>query len=236
LAQAWLGIDASAVGHRFNVISHGGTLLAVLSVYRRDLLGLLRAASAPSRHRPEASLLLALFIATAPLALVLLPGVEAFVIEMESRPRWVGLALIVTATLLLVASRLARDADAPDTPPSPRQALSVGLVQLVAVLPGISRSGSTIAAALWNGMSPTAATRFSFLLSIPAVTGAMLKDAMTRSASGAQDTAALLVGFLASFVVGVLSLRLLLRVVARGRLVYFAPYLLVVGLLAVVVG
>ncbi len=239
LAQAWLGISADRAGHTFNIVVHAGTLLAVLWTYRGDLGHMLRVALRPTLASPERSLLVAVILGTLPLGLVLLPGVEAFVVHMEQRVRWVGVALLITAGMLTVASRLQRRVSNDIVvAPLPWQAFVVGMVQLFAVLPGISRSGSTIVAGLLVGLHPTQAAAFSFLLSVPAVLGATVKELTTLGVegSGNLDVTAFALGFATSLSVGLMSLGLLLRIVNRGRLGIFVPYLLVVGTIAIVLG
>jgi undecaprenyl-diphosphatase len=240
LAQAWLGIDAESAGHRFNITVHAGTLLAVVWVFRKDVRALLRAAVRPTVASPERTMIFMMILACLPLGIVLLPGVEAMVVTMEGQVRWVGLALLSTAVILFFAFRGQRGA-APtpsNAPPSPRQAFFIGVAQLMAVLPGISRSGSTIAAGLAVGLDRGAAARFSFLISIPAITAASLKEALevARSSADPVDPLPYAVGFATSLAVGLLSLRGLLYLVDRGRVGVFVLYLLCVGAIAVAVG
>jgi undecaprenyl-diphosphatase len=105
------------------------------------------------------------------------------------------------------------------------------VVQGIAVLPGVSRSGSTIAAGLALGLSPERAARFSFLLSLPAIVGASVleldSDAFTTEGLGP----AYLLGALTSLVSGLFALKLLVMIVHRGKLWAFAPYVALVGLL-----
>ena len=259
LAQQWLGIDPAAAGHTFNIVVHAGTLLAVLLFYRRDLAALARAALHLGRRQPDPkasskqpdpkassqrpdpqatptpaearALLIALFVGTLPLALALVPTVEQTVITAEGAPRWIGAAFLITAALLAFSHRR-RDRTGTRAVPTPWQALAIGLSQLVAILPGISRSGATMAAALGLGLGRLAAARFSFLLSIPAILGASLKESLGVWQHGAPaiDPAAFAVGFLVSFVVGALTLRLLVALLVRVGLLPFVPYLVGLGL------
>jgi undecaprenyl-diphosphatase len=242
LAQAWLGIDAAAAGHRFNIVVHAGTLLAVVWLYRRDLWELLGAALHLRRATASRSLLVALVVGTLPLALALVPGVKTVVIAMEKRVPLVGVALLTTAALLALAGwSTRRPADGAQSSDRirPAIALVIGLAQVTAVLPGISRSGATIATALLLGVPPAQAARFSFLLMVPAVLGATLDeavDALEASTTGGVDAMSFAVGFVTSFVVGLAALRWLLRLVGQGRLIVFVPYLLLLGLAAIIVG
>ena len=239
LAQRWLDIDAAAAGHRFNIVVHAGTLLAVLWVYRADLLRLLRSL-APGGEAPARRMILSLAIGTLPLALVLVPAVEEAVVAMESRPMWIGGGLLLTAAILGFAHRARNPTGDPEAVPTAGQALVIGLLQLFAIVPGISRSGSTIAAALALGLPRLPAARFSFLLSIPAILGASLKEVLeivqAPASASAADPLPYLLGFLTSFVVGLLSLRLLVHLLVRVGLLPFVPYLIVLGLAALLIG
>ncbi|MEX1364835.1 MAG: undecaprenyl-diphosphate phosphatase, partial [Nannocystaceae bacterium] len=170
---------------------------------------------------------------------VLLPGVEDAILTVESHPRLVGGCLLLTATILFVAFRRPSEAGDEIEPPPPtaRRAILVGLAQLFAVLPGVSRSGSTIAAGLGLNMSRAAAARFSFLISIPAILGAtVLELTKLGEETAAIDPLPYLVGFVVSFVVGLACLRLLLLLVRRGKIGGFVIYLVVLGLAAIVWG
>ena len=117
-----------------------------------------------------------------------------------------------------------------------KQAVLVGLVQGVAIIPGVSRSGSTIAVGLFLGLNREAAAKYSFLLSIPAILGAgalILKDI---SSAGASSIGVLIIGSLTSCIVGYCSLIFLMHIVKKGNLHLFAPYCWLAGLMAIILG
>lgn len=239
LAQAFFGVDPQAGGHRFSIVAHAGTLLAVIWMYRGDVLELAMVPLQPLTPSPARSTLLMMVLATLPLGLVLLPGVEDAILTVESHPRLVGGCLLLTAAILFVAFRRPSEAgdEVEPPPPTARQAVLVGLAQLFAVLPGVSRSGSTIAAGLGLSMSRAAAARFSFLISIPAILGAtVLELTKLGEEAAAIDPLPYLIGFVVSFVVGLACLRLLLLLVRRGKIGGFVIYLVVLGLAAVIWG
>lgn len=239
LAQAFFGVDPQTGGHRFSIVAHVGTLLAVIWMYRRDVLELAVVPLHPLTPSPARTTLVMMVVATLPLGLVLLPGVEDAILTVESHPRLVGGCLLLTATILFVAFRRPSEAGDEIDPPPPTagQAILVGLAQLLAVLPGVSRSGSTIAAGLGLNMSRAAAARFSFLISIPAILGAtVLELTKLGEEAAAIDPLPYLVGFVVSFVVGLACLRLLLLLVQRGKIGGFVIYLVALGLAAVIWG
>lgn len=241
LAEHLLGVSGEAAGHSFNIVVHAGTLLAVVLHYRRDLVALVRAAlllrpsgHVPSDTSPDADarpLLLALIVGTLPLAAALAPPVEALVIAAEHAPPALAAAFLATAAALLFAHLRSRAGGR--AVPRPGEALLIGLAQLVAILPGVSRSGATMAAAMALGLGRLPAARFSFLLSVPAILGASLKEALDLAAEGAPpaiSAASYAIGFATSFVVGALTLRLLLHLLGRVGLLPFVPYLVLLGL------
>ena len=238
LAQAWLGIDPAAAGHRFNIVAHAGTLIAVVWVYRTDVLELLRAVAKPTAHRRLLGMIL---LASIPLGLVLIPGVEETVIAIESSVRIIGGAFLLTAAILFVAFRgqSEESGELTDTPPSPKQSILVGLAQVVAIIPGISRSGATIAAGIGVGLPRADAARFSFLISLVAVGGAATKETIEIATTAEPlpgGPLPLLAGFVTSLVVGLLCLRALLYLVKQGRVLPFVIYLLLLAGAAITLG
>ncbi len=190
----------------------------------------------PNRVGPPVNtaraLLLALIVATLPLALALTDTVEHIVLTAEGSTHYVAAGFIATA--LLLAFSHARSNLSGLEAPRPWQGLLIGLAQLVAILPGVSRSGTTMAAAMALGLGRLPAARFSFLLSIPAILGASLKEALAlwqHGAGVAIDPAAFALGFATSFAVGTLTLRALMRLLVRVGLLPFVPYLLTLGVL-----
>jgi undecaprenyl-diphosphatase len=243
LAQAWLGVDAEAAGHSFNIVVHFGTLLAVLVVFRRDLVALVRGLFVPPGEvgpaRWARATWLALIVASLPLAVVLIPGVEDSIVRMEGEVRWIGAALLITAALLAFTHRRQVPVDDVNEPPKLRDALLIGIAQLFAVTPGISRAGASIAAGLGLGLGRARAARFSFLLSIPAVTAATAKEGLELLLGNEPlqfDAGPFLLGALVSFVVGLASLELLLHLIKRFGMLPFVPYLLALGTAALVIG
>lgn len=241
LGQAWLGIDPESAGHRFNIVLHAGTLIAVIWVYRQDVRKLFGVLVRPMQDTPDRRRLLRMLLASLPLGIALIPAVEALVVSMETQVRLVGFALLVTAAILFAAFRPGRgEGETTEEPPTAKQAILIGIAQVCAVLPGISRSGSTIAAGLAVGLDRPRAARFSFLISLIAVGGATAKellDILGDSASG--ESIAIIpfaAGFVASLIVGLLSLRGLLYLVGKGRMLGFVIYLLLMGGIAIAVG
>ncbi|SLM29729.1 Undecaprenyl-diphosphatase [Desulfamplus magnetovallimortis] len=148
---------------------------------------------------------------------------------------FVGCMLLVTGTFLWLTRNL-QQSESGIMEMTFKQAIIIGICQGVAVLPGISRSGSTISASLFMGINRETAGRFSFILSIPAIVGAELLSLKDFFDKGISFDISILYGTLISFVVGYLALIVLLRIVRQGKLYLFAPYCWILGAVAVVCG
>ncbi|MEZ5338814.1 MAG: undecaprenyl-diphosphate phosphatase [bacterium] len=236
LAQQILGMNPQGV--TTEIVLHLATLISVLVVYGRDLLALLR----EKRWNYIGALLLATIV-TAALALPFKDRIEALV-DGPQAVHYVGICLLITAALLLLAEFMEKRLGAvpgPDPLATPGwgRALAAGVAQACAVLPGISRSGSTISSMLLYGLDYGRAARYSFLLSVPAILGAVvlsLPDMAADTASGNVPLPALLAGFASAAVCGVLAIRFLLVLLRRRRLYYFSIYCAAVGLWALLGG
>jgi len=227
-------IGLPSTGLIFELLLHLATLAAVIYYYRTDVVGLTvavpRALSAPRLgydQDPEVRLGILVIIASVPTAVIGLFFKDHFE-RLAQQTEAVGVALLVTAILLLATHWIR---------PKEREinawmAMAIGIAQGLAITPGISRSGATIALALLLGISTLNAARFSFLISIPAITGAAvlkLKDGF-----GDLNLTAALVGFIVALVSGYLALRWLVALVQARRFAAFAPYCALVGIMAMV--
>lgn len=225
----------------FAVVVHWGTVLAVVVSLRRELWALVRAAASGLwARRPlgssEARLAWLLALATVPAAAA---GVlfEQQVERAFGAPETVALLLWGTALLLLAGERLAGDSSRELSQIRAQDGLLIGLAQALALLPGISRSGATMAAGVGRGLSRPAAARFSFLLGVPIMLGAgavALAD-LSRQPGAASLIAPLLVGFFSAAAVGLLAIRWLLAYLSRGSLRVFAGYCALAGAAALAV-
>ncbi len=239
LVQHLFGITEPTIF--FDVSLHVGTLCAVLIVFRRDIKNILfsiwHAAAFVSgknkgwnpQDREGLKLTLLIMVGSIPTAMIGL-GLK----QMEhlfSSVSLVGSMLIITGTVLWL-TRYRKEKGVGVAGFSWTRALGIGIVQGVAVLPGISRSGATIAAGLFLGLDRETAARFSFLLCIPAIIGAELLSAGDLFSGQASLDAATLLGTLTAFIVGYGALKILLKIVRQGSFYLFAPYCFAVGGLA----
>jgi undecaprenyl-diphosphatase len=240
------GVKFSGPPLLFDTMVHVGTLAAVFIVLRKDIWGLIR--------RPVQALTGYLIIGTLPAVVFALAFKDTIEKAFDSG-RFLGFAFLVTSALLLTAELLSRRFDGPDGAGRPGKkenmnwldALIIGLLQGVAITPGISRSGATLSGALSRRLSRDFAARFSFLLSIPAILGALvlqLKELADRTGletaaeAGAGETGIgllpVLAGTVAAAVVGFFSIRLMLKIVRERSLFGFAMYTAILGALALV--
>ena len=214
-----------------NLVLHLGTLIPVLYVYRESLLGIVKDAfkfELPLAERPGIRLMAWMIIGSIPTAAIGLGFKDRFE-AMFGQPLVIGGAFLLTGVMLL-ATRWIPKGNTGEDGIRWWQALLIGLVQGLAITPGISRSGSTIAVGLLLGLDREFAARYSFLLSIPAIAGASLLELKDLQLTTDQ-MGPLLVGFLCALVSGYLALVFLLKLVKQGAFWKFSPYLcLVAGL------
>ena len=225
----------------FDVLLHMATLAAVCGAYRQDVRGILlevwhmgtnpfrrrenRSAPQPSARR----LLLLLVLGTLPLGLAVLG--EEWVERLSRSGLFIGIALICTGFLLFLSDYLPKGRkDLGRT--GPGDALLIGLTQALAVLPGLSRSGSTVTAGLARGLDRETAVKYSFLLSVPAILGANLLKLVeaVRCGIAPDRLPACLLGMGAAAVSGWLSIRVLRSLTRRGRFSAFRWYCWGLGL------
>lgn len=226
LARAFFGWNDSGFGLAFDVATHVGTLLAILVYFREDILGM---ASALPRifagADPDARRLRHIVIGTVPVVIV--GALFADAIEARTRtPEVAAVTLAVGALLFFAVERWATQWRQDDRGMGAVQALTFGIAQATALVPGVSRSGSTIIAGMTMGYTRAAAARFGFLLGIPAILAAAAKEALEFRHTGLApgDATLFLVGGVTAFVVGYLTVRFFMRYLASHSLAVFAWY------------
>ncbi|MFH1501899.1 MAG: undecaprenyl-diphosphate phosphatase [Candidatus Eisenbacteria bacterium] len=232
LAEYLLGVRSPGV--TFEVFVHFGTALAVLVYFRARIVDVVRAvalrAARREHDRSDATLGLLLLLGTVPAALVGLV-LEGRVEAAFGSPVLVSVLLIVTGVILWLTRRIP---EGTRTRGGVRDALLIGLAQAAAILPGISRSGSTISAGLRLGLTRGAAAEFAFLLSLPVILGATAMSVGDALGAGSREGAAVAVGTLAAFGSALPAIAVLMRVVKAGTFHRFAYYCWTAGLLALV--
>ena len=225
LAESLLGLETPGVV--VEVTLHVATLLAVVLVYQRRLVGVVVGAIAGNR---AAWRVVALFsLATLPAAIVGVLFADFFERTFESL-FVVGVSFLVTGLILWTTKWVSEGAQTAQ--PSVAGALAIGLAQAVAIFPGISRSGSTVATALWLRVEPVRAAEFSFILAIPAIAGAaVLQIPDLADGVGGVGYGPLALSFVASLVSGIAAIKLLIASLRSQAFHCFAPYLWGLGAL-----
>jgi undecaprenyl-diphosphatase len=228
LLHEWLGVTEN--GLAFDVALHFGTLMALLIYFHKDLFKLARAIFIKSEQTRLAWLLLA---ATIPAVIggVLLEDLAESTFRSSTL---VACNLILVGFLIIGAEAYARrqkhKTKLNDT--TAKQALSVGLAQAVAIIPGVSRSGATITTGIFMGLDRVSATRFSFLLGVPIMFGAITKVMLDGGITQVQnETGIFAVGVLSAFISGLFAIGFMLKYLAKHSLNIFAYYRIVLGVL-----
>ncbi|MGB9694582.1 MAG: undecaprenyl-diphosphatase UppP [Caldisericaceae bacterium] len=225
----------------FTMGLHVGTLLAVILYYIKDVIRLFKGIFSIFKkvRTPEEEfyLKLAVYIIVAMIPAGLFGVILSKKVELAfSSPHTVSLLFFVTAAILLLANFDFVREPVSLSQMSLKNALVVGFMQIVSLLPGVSRSGSTIAGGVYSGMKKNDAARFSFLLSIPMIFGASLfeaKDMFNSTVAGVSATE-LFVGMVVAFIVGLLSIRFFFKLVQKTKFYVFATYCVVIGIVGLI--
>lgn len=213
----------------FTVVLHFATALSTLVVYRKDVWEILRGLFA-FKDNEGLQFSLKIILSMVPAALVGLFFEDELEKLFSGNILLVGSMLLVTALLLFLADR----AKTTHKNVSYSNSLVIGLAQAVAMLPGISRSGATIATSVLLGVDKQKAARFSFLMVVPLILGKIAKDILSGELNFQADNIGVLsAGFVAAFVAGLLACTWMIRLVRNSRLTFFAVYCLIVGCIAI---
>lgn len=231
LARAVFGWDLGPYALAFDVAVHVGTLAAVVGYFWRDLVALTLALPAACRRGATGSARLAQLVAVGTLPIVPAGFLYTDAVEAALRTPLVAAAMLALVGVLLVlverAGRRARE----EASLRMDEAFGVGVAQALALIPGVSRSGATITMGMALGLRRDAAARFAFLLGVPAIAAAALKEGAALAGRGLDGETALIfaVGTITSAGVGYATVTYFLRFVARHRLDVFAGYRLVLA-------
>ncbi len=256
LGQYIFGIKESTLF--FDISLHIGTLIAVVIIFFDNIKTMfisiiqifqillkfnlnLNDFNKHVKENPDIRLLFLIIVGSVPTAIIGL-FLKQYVDALFDSINFVGTMLIITGTFLwLTRGVKIGDVRIDDSIMNfgYKQAFFIGFCQGIAVVPGISRSGATIAAGLFAGIKRETAAKFSFLLSIPAIIGAELlglKDILIGDIGAVYINMATLYGTFIAFVVGYVALKVLLNIVKIGKLHFFGPYCWILGVIAIVSG
>lgn len=241
LVQRMFGLKPSL---SFTIATHVGTLVAILLVFRREVMELLSGLGsafaalvrgklkAVYRDDEQVRLLTMVVLALFPTAVAGLL-IKKYLLNWMSQSGFMGLALIVNGGVLF-ATRYLKVGKKADRAPGLPDSLAIGLAQGLAVTYGLSRSGLTISTALFRRLGTEFAVRFSFLIAIPAIVGVQILEAATETGTAQVELKCNWLAAVVSAVVGYIFLRFLVGVVRRGKLSFFAYYCWLAGAFALV--
>jgi undecaprenyl-diphosphatase len=220
ITQKLLELDPPLI---FDVMLHVGTLIVVIIVFRKDIVDIIKAVAKRDFETEEGKLALLIIVGSVPIAVIGL-FFHDVIESLFSNLLAVGVALIITGSVLIFSEKRVgkRKMGIPDS-------LLVGLAQGAALIPGISRSGITVATGLLRKIGKATAFRYSFLLSVPAVLGATVMESRDI-VMGNIDMAPLFLGATISMIVGYVSLKLLQRIIMNEKFHLFAYYCWAVGI------
>ena len=226
LTSYFLGVENP--GLIFEIVLHVGTLFSVL-VYFRSPIGQLLLSAFNPEMKEQRRMLGYLIVSSLPAAVIGLSFRHYFE-SISNQPQVVALLLFVTGTLLLLPRFFPKNRG--DSDITLRSALIMGFGQAFAILPGISRSGSTIVSGMLSGANPAKVAEFSFLMAIPAISGAAILAMFELDKIDASLMTPFLIGGLVSFVSGLIAVYAVLSSIRKGKFEYFAYYCFAVGTIA----
>ena len=228
----------------FDVLLHFATLLAICVVYRQDIANMIKEFFGffkDMRHptpdekepKPARRLLLMIVVATLPLVIVL--PLKNYIDLLNNNTYFIGFTFLMTGVVLLISDRM-QNGKKTEKNMTVGDALKIGLVQAVATLPGVSRSGTTITAGMASGLNRNFAVRFSFLMSLPAVLGATLVTLINAVNEGVDTTRlpAYLLGMAVAGVTGYFAIKLVKLLSQKGKFGKFCYYCFAAGILTIV--
>ena len=230
IAKELLGVEIEE-NLTFDVILHAATVLSTIVVLWHEVWRLLKGLFS-RRFNEEQAYILKIVVSMIPI------GIVGFLFKEQINAlldapwilAFVGAMLLLTAALLAFAY-YARPRQRETI--SYRDAFIIGLAQACAAMPGLSRSGSTIATGLLLGNKKTAVAQFSFLMVLAPILGETLLAAAGGELTASVATGPLVAGFLASFITGCLACRFMIEIVKRGRLIWFAVYCALAGIISI---
>lgn len=232
LAKVMFGYDKSAgESMLLTVILHAATALSTMVIFRKEIIEIITGLFSWKKEQVEFSGKIILSMIPAAVVGVLFD--EQLEALFDKQILLVGLMLIITGALLFLADR----AKNTNKKVSWSNAIVIGIAQMIAILPGISRSGATISTSVLLGIDRTRAAKFSFLMVVPLILGKMAKDILGGEISYAEgDLVPLLAGFGAAFVTGLVACTWMIALVKKSKLSYFAYYCFVVAAIAIAKG
>jgi len=216
----------------FTVVVHFATALSTIVVFRKDIFEIVQGIL-QWKWNEEFKFSLKILLSMVPAVIIGLAFSDQLEAFFNGDILFVGFMLIITALLLWLADRAKKTTKKV----SFKSAFVIGVAQAIAILPGISRSGATIATSVLLGIDRARAARFSFLMVVPLILGKIAKDILSGNISTETSHLGLLTaGFLAAFVFGIFACTWMIAIVKKSKLSYFAVYCFVVGVISIIFG
>ncbi|BFP41599.1 undecaprenyl-diphosphate phosphatase [Flavobacteriaceae bacterium GF1] len=213
----------------FTVVLHFATALSTIVVFRKDVWDIIKGLFR-FKWNEETQFSLKILLSMVPAALVGFLLEDFMEVFFDGAIIIVGIMLIITAVLLYLADM----AKTTEKGVSYRSAFIIGMAQMVAMLPGISRSGATISTSVLLGIDKTKSARFSFLMVVPLILGKVAKDILSGDINfESTQISAMGAGFAAAFIAGMAACTWMIKLVRQSKLTYFAIYCLIIGLIAI---
>ncbi len=229
LAERMVGFKPQ--GLFFEVVVHVATLLSVFIAYRARIAALLRGML--SRDADSLRFAGLILLASVPAGVVGVVFKDFFEQSFHS-PVMLGWNFLITAVLLWSTKYALQRAPVESAPITPLRAFMIGVGQAIAIIPGISRSGTTIAVALWSGVKPAVAAEFSFLMSIVVIAGSGILQAREIPPGFDPFSPGIVLAFLSALVAGVVAIRFLVALLKSSRFHSFAPYCAALGIFCLI--
>jgi len=230
LAKAIMGVEIEE-DVTFTVLVHGATVLSTIVVFHRDLWKIIKD-SLRLEWNESTQYVVKIGVSMIPVLFIGVFLKDELELLFDGNVMFVGFMLLITAVLLGVTFFVKKTGNEI----SFLSAIIIGLAQAVAVLPGISRSGATIATGLLLGNKKESVTKFSFLMVLVPIIGANMLDLIDGELSASSNMAPMALGFVAAFISGLIACKLMIKIVNSGKLIYFAIYCLLVGIVAIYFG
>jgi len=216
----------------FTVVLHFATALSTVIVFRKDIIEIFKGIL-KFQWNNETQFLAKIMLSTLPAAFVGLFFEKELEQFFGGKVLFVGFMLLITAVLLWLADQSKNT----DKPVSFKDSVLIGISQAIAILPGISRSGSTIATSVLLGNDKSKAARFSFLMVLPLIFGKIGKDILDGDVTAHMESnTPLIIGFFAALISGYFACKWMIAIVKKSKLIYFSVYCFIVGTIAVAVG
>lgn len=228
LANYFFGIDEPN-NLQFAVALHGGTVLSTIVVFWSEIVKLTKGLF-KFKMNDETVFVINIFISMVPIAFVGLFFKDQIETLFTSNILLVGSMLLVTAVLLTFAHK----AKPRKRMVTPKRAFIIGLAQAVAIVPGLSRSGATISTGLLLGVKREEVSKFSFLMVLIPIIGMNFLEIIGTPSGEAFASTPLIVGFITAFITGAFACKLMIRLVNKGKMIWFAIYCAVVGVASII--